>query len=347
MAWHSVQIDGSVWSTTTRGQKGYFAGFPNFHEADYGQGLVGGVHLLTSAVRRVARRAREPPTASITSRMCLRLFRGAATYAGPMGYPGAFPNCHQQDHGAGVVYGTILMKPGTVEWRDVLRSDLGILRSTTSGDDAAAATTRLPTVCRGVPDVPSSRSRRRGRLRDGRDPRPHGMARRAASTICFGRSRSRAHLRHPVPDARRQRGTDPDSRRPRFYERYFFGAATTACTTTTATSPTGTQIAGEVFGWLDIGHTLAEHGAIGGRRSGCKRSTGVERGTRIRSRRTPSAPGRCREHGTDWGGVALGRSMLLPRTRRQQHGATPAEHEFGHVLGLDDSFSTTTDTAGM
>jgi hypothetical protein len=53
------------------------------------------------------------------------LFRGAATYAASQGYPGAFPNCHQQDYGSGVVYGTILLKPGMAQWRDVLRSDLG------------------------------------------------------------------------------------------------------------------------------------------------------------------------------------------------------------------------------
>lgn len=103
---------------------GFFAGFPNFHEADYGDGVVYGTILLrdTEAEWRDVPRS-EYQVFHIED--IPGLFRSANDYAGRQGYPAAFPNCEQADHGQGVVYGTILMKPGTSEWRDVPRSDLG------------------------------------------------------------------------------------------------------------------------------------------------------------------------------------------------------------------------------
>lgn len=103
---------------------GFFAGFPNFHEADYGEGVVYGTIFLrdTEAEWRDVPRT-EYQVFHIED--VPALFRAANDYAARSGYPAAFPNCEQADHGQGVVYGTILMKPGTVEWRDVLRSDLG------------------------------------------------------------------------------------------------------------------------------------------------------------------------------------------------------------------------------
>jgi hypothetical protein len=103
---------------------GFFAGFPNFHEADYGDGVVYGTILLrdTEAEWRDVLRSDlgDPPIDDVPA-----LFRAVDAYAAQQGYPAAFPNCEQGDHGQGVVYGTILMKPGTTEWRDVLRSELG------------------------------------------------------------------------------------------------------------------------------------------------------------------------------------------------------------------------------
>jgi len=103
---------------------GFFAGFPNFHEADYGDGVVYGTILLrdTEAEWRDALRSDlgDPHIDDVPA-----LFRAVDAYAAQHGYPAAFPNCEQADHGQGVVYGTILMKPGTTEWRDVLRSELG------------------------------------------------------------------------------------------------------------------------------------------------------------------------------------------------------------------------------
>src|SRR6266481_6142658 len=103
---------------------GFFGGFPNFHEADYGDGVVYGTIFLrdTEAEWRDVPRS-EYQIFHIED--VPGLFRAANDYAGRAGFPAAFPNCEQADHGQGVVYGTILMKPGTTEWRDVLRSDLG------------------------------------------------------------------------------------------------------------------------------------------------------------------------------------------------------------------------------
>ncbi len=103
---------------------GFFAGFPNFHEADYGDGVVYGTILL----RDTEAEWRDVPRSEYNIfhiEDVPGLFRAADAYAGQQGYPAAFPNCEQADHGQGVVYGTILMKSGTTEWRDVLRSDLG------------------------------------------------------------------------------------------------------------------------------------------------------------------------------------------------------------------------------
>src|SRR5262245_34909246 len=54
------------------------------------------------------------------------LFRAANGWAAQNGVPAAFPNCHQGVEGGIVVYGTIALKPGTVEFRDVPRTELGV-----------------------------------------------------------------------------------------------------------------------------------------------------------------------------------------------------------------------------
>ena len=104
---------------------GFFAGFPNFHEADYGDGVVYGTILLrdTEAEWRDVPRT-EYAVYHIED--VPAMFRAANDYAAQQGYPAAFPNFHQADHGNGVVYGTILIKPGITEWRDVPRDELGV-----------------------------------------------------------------------------------------------------------------------------------------------------------------------------------------------------------------------------
>ena len=103
---------------------GFFAGFPNFHEGDYGDGVVYGTIFL----RDTEAEWRDVPSSEYQIfhiEDVPGLFRAANDYAGRAGFPAAFPNCEQADHGQGAVYGTILMKPGTTEWRDVPRSELG------------------------------------------------------------------------------------------------------------------------------------------------------------------------------------------------------------------------------
>jgi hypothetical protein len=104
---------------------GFFSGFPNFHEADYGNGVVYGTILLrdTEAEWRDMPRT-EYGVYHIED--VPAMFRAANDYAGRQGYPVAFPNFHQADHGNGVVYGTILIKQGITEWRDVPRDELGV-----------------------------------------------------------------------------------------------------------------------------------------------------------------------------------------------------------------------------
>jgi hypothetical protein len=56
-----------------------------------------------------------PPLSDIGAR-----FRATQDYATREGFVGGFPNFFHADHGNGIVCGTILLKPGAAEWRDVL-----------------------------------------------------------------------------------------------------------------------------------------------------------------------------------------------------------------------------------
>lgn len=103
----------------------FFSGFPNFHEADYGNGVVYGTILL----RDTEAEWRDVPHTEYGVyhiEDVPAMFRAANDYAGRQGHPAAFPNFHQADHGNGVVYGTILLKQGITEWRDVQRDELGV-----------------------------------------------------------------------------------------------------------------------------------------------------------------------------------------------------------------------------
>ncbi len=102
--------------------KGYRGGFPNFHKADHGDGIVYGTILLNSNFaewRNVSAEELGNPT-DIGDR-----FRAVNTYAGSHGFIGGFPNFHQADYGNGVVYGVILLKTGTGDQRDVSAEELG------------------------------------------------------------------------------------------------------------------------------------------------------------------------------------------------------------------------------
>lgn len=88
-------------------KNGYAAGFPNFHQANYGQGIVYGTILLkdgTVEARDVSASELGNPSDNEAR------FRAINDWATKNGYAAGFPNFHQADYGQGVVYGTILIK---------------------------------------------------------------------------------------------------------------------------------------------------------------------------------------------------------------------------------------------
>jgi Lamin Tail Domain len=253
MPWHSVQIDGSVSSTTTR----------DVLRSDLGNPPIDDVRAMMTA---------------------------AADYATALGYAAAFPTFHQANHGAGVVYGMVLIPQGNATWRDVPITDLYFME-------------------------------------------PHDE--RTCIVLCRFRD-GNGQLTPTVANAN-------------FYEQYFFDRGNGGLRDYYADVTHGhTNLVGDVFGWLDIGHTLAEHDAVGGQAQRVQafnwglvaaRSSGIQVDTYPRQVVVVNAA-------TDWGGVNRGRSMLLPDSATATWDHARAMHEFGHVLGLDDSFSTTMDAAG-
>lgn len=108
-------------------RNGFIGGFPTGFHADYGQGTVCGSILL----RPEAAEWRDVyldelgsvPLADIPGR-----FRATHDYAVQSGFVGGFPNLFHGHVGGGrfptqregIVCGTILIKPGFGEWRDVV-----------------------------------------------------------------------------------------------------------------------------------------------------------------------------------------------------------------------------------
>ncbi len=101
---------------------GLSGGFPNFHQANHGDGVVYGTILLNSATWKdvPATDLGNPAGGDIGAR-----FRATNDYAGRNGFGAGFPNFHQADYGHGLVYGTLLLGTNDVEQKDVLASDLG------------------------------------------------------------------------------------------------------------------------------------------------------------------------------------------------------------------------------
>jgi hypothetical protein len=100
---------------------GYVSGFPNFHEADYGQGTVYGCILVPAA----SADWQDVPAATLGNPGGIApRFTAVNDYAVANGYVGGYPNFHEADYGQGTVYGCILLKPSAAEWRDVPTRDL-------------------------------------------------------------------------------------------------------------------------------------------------------------------------------------------------------------------------------
>jgi hypothetical protein len=325
--------------------RGYVGGFPNFNEANYGQGVVYGVHLLRGDVAEWQDIPRSDYGAYHIDDVPA-LFRGAATYAAANGYPGAYPNCNQADHGQGVVYGTIFIKPGEGEWRDVPRSTLGSPNINDVGAMMRAAATyaanngyaaAFPTfhqadhgagVVYGMVLLPMGNAEWRDVLVDelaGQDPQDE----RTCVILCRLRNDD-GSLTNTIAD-------------PGFYRQFFFQRQTGGLADYYADVTHGrVNIVGDLFGWLDIGHTMSEHQAVAnkGQRTQAfqwglqaARDAGADPDSYARQVVVLNQP-------TDWGGVQRGLSMILPDSATASWSHSRAAHEFGHVLGLDDAFST-------
>lgn len=107
-------------------RNGFVGGFPTFLQADYGNGIVYGTVLLKTecAVWRDIPLAElgNPSLDDVGAR-----FRATQDYAKRNGFVGGFPNMFHADYGNGIVCGTVLLKPGFAEWRDVPDND-GVVR---------------------------------------------------------------------------------------------------------------------------------------------------------------------------------------------------------------------------
>jgi hypothetical protein len=107
-------------------KRGYKGAFPNFHQAEYrdGRGVVYGTILIKEGMADW----KDIPAADLGHpRDAEARFRAVNDWAGQRGYAGAFPNFHQAEYrdGRGVVYGTILLKKGAADWKDIPAADLG------------------------------------------------------------------------------------------------------------------------------------------------------------------------------------------------------------------------------
>jgi Lamin Tail Domain len=164
----------------------------------------------------------------------------------------------------------------------------------------------------------------------------------------FGSSVSEPHEEHTCVILCRFRNADgtlsPEVANIDFYEKFFFGRHIGGSLRDFYSEVTHGYIAlvGQVFGWLDIGHTIAEHMAAAGQP---QRVQAFDWGVQAARSAGIDVDGFARQvvivnQDTDWGGVVRGRSMVLPHSVTSPWSHSRAAHEFGHVLGLDDSFST-------
>ena len=102
-------------------------GFPNFHEANYGAGIVYGTHLLTPAavtwqdvpVQQILGANIDP-----TSRPMEQWFTGAHDWAMANGRVAAMPNGHYANYGGTFVVGVFSFNQGFAQWRDLTADEL-------------------------------------------------------------------------------------------------------------------------------------------------------------------------------------------------------------------------------
>ena len=103
------------------------------------------------------------------------------------------------------------------------------------------------------------------------------------------------------------------------------------------------DVVGSVFGWLDIGHTRAEHDA--GPSGSAQRQRAYDWG--MAAARANTVPVNDFSHqvvivnlASDHGAIDVGGGMLIAHGVNADFNHVFMEHEFGHVLGLEESWST-------
>ena len=106
------------------------------------------------------------------------------------------------------------------------------------------------------------------------------------------------------------------------------------------------NVVGSVFGWLDIGHTRAEHDA--GPHNFTQRQRAYNWG--LAAARAIGVPVDAFSHrvvivnlASDHGAIGIGDGMLISHGVNADFNHVFMEHEFGHVLGLQHSWSTPPD----
>jgi hypothetical protein len=260
-------------------RNGFLAAIPNCHQATYAAGQVFGINLIPhgAAVFRDVARAQlgNPAITDVPAMM-----RASADYAAANGFAGGFPTFHQADYGQGVVYGQVLFRQASVEWRDVYVGDL--------------------------------------------EP--------VEKKVCV----ILAQFQNPDGSML------PTLRDPHWYEDYVLGRQRDSLSDFFRFAANlRINVWGNVFGWLDIGHSTTEHAALGGiaqRVTVFNWAVDAARAQGIPVDDYPHKLVIVNRH-TDFGGVG-GPNVLMPHAADSDPNYVDnfhsfMEHEFGHLLELD------------